>query len=1014
VESGIYQFILRHSRRDQVALVLLSLVGLPILYYTFELPKLIINDAIANSETFPRLIFGVEMGQISYLALLSFTFLALVILSGAVKYITSTYRYRVGDRLLRRLRYDLVERLLRFPTKEFKTQSSGQVVSMVAAETAPLGFFMSEALTVPTVAFGTLFTVLLFIFVQDWMMGVAALALYPLQLYIIPRIQAKLNDLERLRAIELRHVSDNVEHIVVTATEIHAHDTARLELARVGKRLQTIFDIRVRIATLRYTINVLNQFFSQLTPFFFLLIGGYLVIQGDITLGALVAVLAAHKDMYAPWKDLIDYYQKAADSRVKYDQLREFFCPASLLEKSVIAGAPTSITLNTRDLVMTDVMVDAGDGVRPLDGANLTLTLPTHVLFVAGTGTGRDEIARILQRQTPPTSGNIRLGSVDVTTLTDHTLSRTLAYAGPDTVLGSGSLLNCLLYPLHRQAVHKLSDRHAAREATITGNSELDPDSDWIDYEGVGCGSPNELNAHIDATLHVAGLETETFDWGLHSSARQLDGQAQSSLLRARALTAQALIETRLDAAVEPFDSDQFLENGTILENIVFGSICDGSHQSVTEVEQHALQAVEASGCGDQYFQIGIQIAALMVEMFQDVDRGDDFFQGYNFIPVEEMPIYEALVRKFNSGPISTVDGMSRRKMQRITLNIISAKHSFGLLDTTFKEKTLLVRRSFRETIPAHLHRYIRFFDSNTINPELSIRENLIHGKFLDSKADYRDRVDTLLKNVAHESGLSQRIRQAGLSYDIGVRGARLSSSQRQRVAIARALIKKPNILILKDAFSAIEGSRREAIFEKIKTHMAARSLIVIESDDSRRTAFSEVYELSQGHLRQQAGGPPPAATSEVSGSNTTRLSTTAETLASIPLFAAIDQAKLKLLTFTSNQVTYDSGQYVFRQGDFGDNAYVVLEGEVEVVLELPTGEKPLARLGKNQVFGEMALLASQPRSTSIRCAVDTRLLAIRQDVFIRLVKEDSAIALSICRLLIDRLSKTLRDVSAK
>ena len=128
---------------------------------------------------------------------------------------------------------------------------------------------MSEAFTVPTVAAGTLFTVLLFIFMQDWVMGVAALALYPLQLYLIPRIQDQLNELERRRALELRHVSDNVEHIVTNAAEIHGHDTSRLELAIVGKRLQTIFDIRVRIATLRYTLNVLNQFFSQLTPLFF-------------------------------------------------------------------------------------------------------------------------------------------------------------------------------------------------------------------------------------------------------------------------------------------------------------------------------------------------------------------------------------------------------------------------------------------------------------------------------------------------------------------------------------------------------------------------------------------------------------------------------------------------------------------------------------------------------------------------------------------------------------------------
>lgn len=70
-----------------------------------------------------------------------------------------------------------------------------------------------------------------------------------------------------------------------------------------------------------------------------------------------------------------------------------------------------------------------------------------------------------------------------------------------------------------------------------------------------------------------------------------------------------------------------------------------------------------------------------------------------------------------------------------------------------------------------------------------------------------------------------------------------------------------------------------------------------------------------------------------------------------------------------------------------------------------------VARLGRNQLFGEMALLANQPRTTTIRAATPLRLLALRQDVFVRLVEEDAGIALGIVRVLIARLASTLKSV---
>jgi len=226
MESGIFRFIIRFSLRDQVVLVLMSALALPFLFLTLELPKAIVNEAIGGTD-FPRVILGLEFEQIPFLLLLCGLFLLLVIISGVLKYVTATYRYRVGDRLLRRLRYDMIERLLRFPPSDFRNLSSGQVVSMITAETSNLGFFIAEAFAVPAIALGTLGTIVLFMFLQNWTMGVAAIALYPLQIYLIPKIQRQINNLQRQEVQAQRNMSQRISDVFAGVTEIHGHDTSQ-------------------------------------------------------------------------------------------------------------------------------------------------------------------------------------------------------------------------------------------------------------------------------------------------------------------------------------------------------------------------------------------------------------------------------------------------------------------------------------------------------------------------------------------------------------------------------------------------------------------------------------------------------------------------------------------------------------------------------------------------------------------------------------------------------------------
>ena len=335
MESSIFRFVLRYSRKEQILLLLFTFSAFPFLYISLDLPKTIINEAIGGKD-FPKELFGQSLEQVPYLLTLCGAFLVLVFINGGFKYAINVYRGVVGERMLRRLRYQLFERVLRFPMPQFRKLSQGEIISMVTAETEDIGGYVGDAVALPAFQGGTLITILVFMFVQDVVLGMAAIALYPIQAWLIPKLQRKVNELKKQRVLKVRKLSERIGEVVQSAREVHTHDTSQYELAEYSSRIGEIFYIRFEIYRQKFLIKFLNNFIAQITPFFFYSIGGYLVIKGDLSFGALVAVLAAYKDLSAPWKELLNYYQVKEDARIKYELLREIFEPPGLLDAELL------------------------------------------------------------------------------------------------------------------------------------------------------------------------------------------------------------------------------------------------------------------------------------------------------------------------------------------------------------------------------------------------------------------------------------------------------------------------------------------------------------------------------------------------------------------------------------------------------------------------------------------------------------------------------------------------------
>ena len=135
------------------------------------------------------------------------------------------------------------------------------------------------------------------------------------------------------------------------------------------------------------------------------------------------------------------------------------------------------------------------------------------------------------------------------------------------------------------------------------------------------------------------------------------------------------------------------------------------------------------------------------------------------------------------------------------------------------------------------------------------------------------------------------------------------------------------------------------------------------------------------------------------------------EVLRSLPLFQRLEPRRLKLLAFTSERVVFRPGDDVVRQGDAGDAAYIVLEGEADVLVDTPDGELKVATLGCNDIIGEIAILIDVPRTATVRANVPLTTLRITKDNFFNLVTEVPEMGVEIMKELARRLEKTTADL---
>jgi CRP-like cAMP-binding protein len=137
-------------------------------------------------------------------------------------------------------------------------------------------------------------------------------------------------------------------------------------------------------------------------------------------------------------------------------------------------------------------------------------------------------------------------------------------------------------------------------------------------------------------------------------------------------------------------------------------------------------------------------------------------------------------------------------------------------------------------------------------------------------------------------------------------------------------------------------------------------------------------------------------------------MTTTADVLTNVPLFAGLDAKALEALGGFTFRKSFDSGELIVEEGRTGNGLFIIVSGSAEVIKGLHVANpRTLTKLGVGEPIGEMALLGEWPRSASVRALEPTECIGIDRWIFLDHLDKEPKLALRMLQILALRLAET-------
>ena len=213
-------------------------------------------------------------------------------------------------------------------------------------------------------------------------------------------------------------------------------------------------------------------------------------------------------------------------------------------------------------------------------------------------------------------------------------------------------------------------------------------------------------------------------------------------------------------------------------------------------------------------------------------------------------------------------------------------------------------------------------------------------------------------------------LERLGLGHRVDYKPRALSGGQRQRVAIARALVNRPKIILADEPTAALDKNSSRDVVDLLKEMARAeKSTILMVTHDNRiLEAADRIVNMVDGRI-----------VSDVVVSEAVRI---CEFLRQSDVFKHLSPTELSNISEKMSKRRHPPGVEIIRQGNEGDEFFLIGEGMVDVRMVKNGSERHVADLGPGQFFGEAALITGEPRNATVVAKEETLLYVLDKHTF--------------------------------
>lgn len=820
----MFYWILRRHRPLQFLLLAIILVSLFFRVFPLEMQKRIINEAIhLRNEQLLFLYCGLYIGAVT--------------LAGILKFLINTLQTVIGQKILVDLRTELYHHILQLPLQFYRKMQPGTVISAMTAELNAIGFFLGGALAIPITNILTFLVFLGFMFSLSPLLTLLSMSVYPFELIIIPLLQRRYNRLNKKRIKKTRAMGNIVNEAISGIHEVHSNSSFKTEEGKMTSYVGALYKILKKLFIVKYGIKFANNMFQSFGPFILFLVGGYLAINGQFTIGALVAFLTAFEKVYDPWKEMLQYYQAYQDAAVRYKQIMNIFDLEP--EHPLLPEGREPYSLQGEiELKSTGFSVGP---VKLLDRITTKIKPREQIALVGFSGSGKSTLALLVAQLYESTHGAILLDGKEINTLSKADISKNITMIAQQPFIFTGTIRENLLYSI---------------QAATIDDAEL-PDRDIL-----------------LRIIRDVGLEEDILRFGLNMIiSKERVMPLKTKFLHMRRII-QGELREQFSKIIEFYDPHNFLNYCSIRDNLIFGDSLTGDYDTENLPENTIfMDFIRKEKLELPLIELGYAIAERTVSLLKDIGE-DEFFFRNSPMEADHLPAYTKIVDEL--APDRTPQKYHRELLllalsfipgqhtivdlpAGLDTKIIDARHLFlrqvmGLdIDACFDSATQLKKTG--DLVPLQLFveqkDFVAFCPTEYLYRH-TLKENILFGGIIQETLDVQRLYEVAL-NIFVREGLLDEILDIGLDFEVGSKGDRLSGGQKQKVAIARALLKDTPILIMDEATASLDNQSQALIQQLIETrYKGNKTIIAVIHRLDMTPSYDRIIVLKAGSIIEE------------------------------------------------------------------------------------------------------------------------------------------------------------------